>query len=89
MVDLSVLAPIGFAKATAAGVYEIPFLDRMFIVFFVVTAGMVLISKLAPAAAGQQRGLEIDRSMFRVDRGFAIGTAIIGAVLIAVYALWW
>jgi SSS family solute:Na+ symporter len=90
MMDLSFLAPIGFSKATAAGVYEIPFLDRMFIVFIVVAIGMVLISKLAPPAPGAApRGLAIDRSMFRVDRGFAIGTAVICAVLIAVYATWW
>jgi SSS family solute:Na+ symporter len=90
MMDLSFLAPIGFSKATAAGVYEIPFLDRMFIVFIVVAIGMVLISKLAPPAPGTApRGLAIDRSMFRVDRGFALGTAVICIVLVAVYATWW
>lgn len=61
----------------------------MFIVFFVVVAGMVLISKLSPQRGADSKGLEIDTSLFRVDRGFAFGTAVIVAVLVAVYALWW
>ena len=60
MMDLSFLIPIGFAKVTDAGVAEIPFLDRMFIVFFFVVAGMVLISKLAEARReGASRHLHI------------------------------
>jgi len=89
MMDLSFLVPIGFAKANAAGVPEIPFLDRMFIVFFVVVAGMVLISKLAPQRGADNKGLDIDTSLFRVQRGFAFGAAVIAVVLVAVYALWW
>jgi SSS family solute:Na+ symporter len=44
MIDLSFLASIGFSKANAAGVFEIPFLDRMEIVFALCVAGMVIIS---------------------------------------------
>jgi SSS family solute:Na+ symporter len=90
MTDLSWLIPFGFAKATASGVVEIPFLDRMFIVFFVVVAGMVLISKLAEQRGHREgKGLEIDSSLFRVSPGFAAGAAVIGVILVSVYALWW
>jgi SSS family solute:Na+ symporter len=90
MMDLSFLAPIGFAKATEAGVYEIPFLDRMFIVFFFVVAGMVAISKLAEAKRqGNTKALHIDTSLFRVDGGFAIGSAVIGVTLAAIYGTGW
>ncbi|GGY09383.1 sodium/solute symporter [Massilia dura] len=88
MMDLSFLAPIGFAVDNGTGVYEIPFLDRMFIVFWVVIAGMVLISKTA-RVSGEGKRMIVDTSMFRVERSFATGSAIICALLIAVYAAWW
>jgi len=90
MTDLSFLAQIGFAKANAAGVAEIPFLDRMFIVFFFVVAGMVLISKLAEAKREEAaKQLHIDTSLFRVDGAFVLGSAVIGVVLTTIYGMWW
>ncbi|WP_338762611.1 sodium/solute symporter [Massilia sp. METH4] len=88
MMDLSFLAPIGFAVDNGTGVYEIPFLDRMFIVFWVVVAGMVLISKTA-AVSGEAKRMIVDTHMFRVEKSFAVGSAVICALLIAVYGAWW
>ena len=87
--DLSFLAPIGFAKDAGAGVFEIPFLDRMFIVFCFVIIGMVLISLIKPDAEKDRKVMIVDKSMFKVDTGFAIGTAIILAALVYVYTIWW
>ncbi|MQA18483.1 sodium:solute symporter family transporter [Rugamonas rivuli] len=90
MMDLSFLAPIGFAKLTSAGVAEIPFLDRMFIVFFFVVGGMVLISKLAEAKRDDTiKHLHIDTALFRVDGAFVFGSAVIGLVLTTIYGVWW
>jgi SSS family solute:Na+ symporter len=90
MMDLSFLAPIGFAVPNGAGVYEIPFLDRMAIVFVAVMVGMVVISKLFPKrGAEQSRQIEVDTRMFKVQPGFAMGSAIICLALVAVYAAWW
>ncbi|TWI67351.1 SSS family solute:Na+ symporter [Pseudoduganella lurida] len=86
--NLAFLSPIGFSVDNGKGVYEIPFLDRMFIVFWVVVAGMVLISKLS-AVDGEAKRMIIDRSLFKVDRGFALGSAVIAVLLIIVYAAWW
>jgi SSS family solute:Na+ symporter len=90
MVNLAFLAPIGFAKANAEGVYEMPFLDRMGVVFVVVVIGMVIISKLFPnraANAGQE--IEVDPKMFKVDPVFAVGATIICLGLLAVYTIWY
>jgi SSS family solute:Na+ symporter len=90
MMDLSFLAAIGFSKANAAGVYEIPFLDRMFIVFWVVIAGMVAISKLAESQRDPaHKPLHVDTSLFRVDGAFAAGSAIICVMLASIYTAWW
>ncbi len=87
VMDLGFLAPIGFAVNNGAGVYEIPFLDRMLIVFVMVVIGMVLLSTTAQRDGSHKR-MVIDRSMFRVDRGFAIGSVVIFIVLVAIYGGW-
>lgn len=89
-VDLAFLAPSGFAVRNGAGIYEIPFLDRMGFVFVGVIIGMVIISKLWPKAGAEQaKGVIVERGMFRVQPGFAIGAAVICIALIAIYGAWW
>jgi SSS family solute:Na+ symporter len=87
-VDLRFLAPAGFSVDNGHGIYEIPFLDRMFIVFWIVVAGMVLISRARGSAHGKQ-GLFVDRKLFHVDGVFASGAALICVMLVAVYGVWW
>jgi solute:Na+ symporter, SSS family len=89
MMNLSFLAPIGFAKDNGTGVYEIPFLDRMLIVFFFVVAGMILISKLADVTRTAIKEIHVDRNLFRVDGGFAAGSAVICVLLATIYTAWW
>jgi SSS family solute:Na+ symporter len=93
--DISGLAPLGFAKVNGAGVYEIPFLDRMEIVFIFCVIGMVVISLLGerPAAPGGESptgtALEVDASLFKVSRGFLVGSLAIVGVLVALYTVFW
>ncbi|MBD8563266.1 sodium/solute symporter [Oxalobacteraceae sp. CFBP 8763] len=86
--DLGFLAPIGFAVRNSAGVYEIPFLDRMLIVFIMVVIGMVVMSTMA-RQDGSLKRMQIDRTLFRVDGGFALGSAVICVLLFAIYGLGW
>jgi len=88
MMDLSFLAPIGFAADNGSGVYEIPFIDRMFLVFWAVVAGMVLIS-LMGRRDGEAKAMVVDRQLFRVDRGFAIGSAVVCVLLAVIYGALW
>jgi SSS family solute:Na+ symporter len=93
--DLSGLASYGFATANDAGVYEIPFLDRMEIVFIVCVIGMAVISLLGkrPAAPGGESSsgtwLEVDASMFKVSNGFLAGSLIVCGALAALYTVFW
>jgi len=90
MMDLAFLAPIGFAVPNAAGIYEIPFLDRMLIVFVAVIIGMIVISKMFPKKTAEaHKRIEVDARMFKVQPGFAMGAAIICVGLVAIYAAWW
>ena len=87
--NLSFLAPFGFSKANDAGVYEIPFLDRMGFVFIICIVTMLLISVRENRRGVKPNGLEIERKMFKVTPGFAVGALIILGLLAALYTIFW
>ena len=90
MMDLSFLAPIGFAvPGPNGGPYEIPFLDRMGIVFVVCVLGMVLISVFQTSRGARTNGLAIDAGMFRTNRSFAIGSMVVAVLLTTLYTIFW
>lgn len=88
--DLSFLAPLGFAVQPAPGApYEIPFLDRMGFVFIICIVMMIIISLFETSRGVKTNGLEVDRSMFKTTRGFAIGTMAIMVILTTLYTIYW
>jgi SSS family solute:Na+ symporter len=87
--DLSFLSQFGFAKANGEGIYEIPFLDRMGIVFGICVIGMFLISLYETRHGARPHGLEVDKSMFKMSPGFAVGALIVCGVLAALYTIYW
>jgi len=89
MTDLSFLASSGFSKANAAGVFEIPFLDRMLFVFILCITGMFIISNIDNRKGVKPHGLEVDKTMFKVDTSFAVGALIVCGILVALYSLFW
>ncbi|HXH17708.1 MAG TPA: sodium/solute symporter, partial [Chitinophagales bacterium] len=89
MAELSALAPIGFSAPNSKGVYEIPFLDRMGIVFVVCAAGMWLISAFENARGVKPKPLKADTSLFRVSNAFAAGALIVCGILAALYGVFW
>ena len=88
-VDLSSLASLGFAAPNAAGIYEIPFLDRMGFVFLICIFGMVIISLFETSRGVKANGLEIDASMFKPQRSFAIGAIVVVVLLTVLYTVYW
>ena len=89
LVNLSFLSPFGFSIKNAAGVYEIPFLDRMGFVFAFCVIGMIIISLYEKSRGVKTNGLEIDSSMFKPQPSFAIGTAVILVIITALYTIYW
>jgi SSS family solute:Na+ symporter len=89
MADLSFLAPYGFANPNAEGVYEIPFLDRMGFVFLIAVMGMVIISLMDNRRGIVPKALIVDRSMFKMGPGFAVGALIVCGILAALYSIYW
>jgi SSS family solute:Na+ symporter len=87
--NLSFMAPYGYSKLNADGVYEIPFLDRMGFVFVICIVGMYIISMIENAKGLITNGLEVDVSMFKTNRSFAIGAIVIAVVLTFLYTVFW
>ena len=88
MMDLSFLAGSGFATPVN-GTFIIPFLDRMAIIFLLCIAGMIIISIIENRKGVKPNGLEVDKTMFKVDTSFAVGALIVCGILIALYSLFW
>ncbi|HTE22985.1 sodium/sugar symporter [Flavitalea sp.] len=87
--DLSALSPYGFSRQNVDGVFEIPFLDRMGFVFVLSVLGMVIISLYENKRGVKPNALEIDAKMFKLDKGFAIGTFIVLVILTTLYTVFW
>ena len=87
--NLSFLEQFGFAKANAEGIYEIPFLDRMGFVFVICIIGMALISVYENRKGVKPNGLEVDKSMFKMNPSFAVGALIVCGILAALYTVFW
>jgi SSS family solute:Na+ symporter len=89
IMNLSFMAPYGFSKDNGSGIYEIPFLDRMGFVFIFCIIGMVLISTYDNRHGVKPHGLEVDKKMFKLSPGFAVGALIVCGILAALYSIYW
>jgi SSS family solute:Na+ symporter len=89
ILDLSFLYEIGWAVPNDKGIYEIPFLDRMTIVFIVCITVMYIISVSDIAGTKEKEGLDIDVTMFKTSKSFAVGALIICGLLVALYTAFW
>lgn len=89
-VDLQPLHEFGFSIFNeGSGMWEIPFLDRMGIVFVACMLGMYLISLYEVKRGVRPEALEIDTKMFKVNPGFIVGSLLICGILVALYTMFW
>ncbi|MEO5893209.1 MAG: sodium transporter, partial [Ferruginibacter sp.] len=68
---------------------DYPFLDRMSITFIAIVVMMVAITLINPNKKNEVHVIEVDKSMFRITPGFAIGSVIIMGILTALYTVFW
>jgi len=87
--DLSALQHSGWYHMNGEGVYEIPFLDRMGIVFVCCVLGMYVISQIEHKKRSNEHALEVDTSMFKPNKGFVVGAMLVLGILVALYTLFW
>jgi len=90
-VNLDFLTPFGLYQPNFDnnGIYEIPFIDRMGMVFILCIIGMSIITNIENRMGIVPKGLEIDKKMFKTSSGFAIGALSIIIALTALYTIYW
>jgi SSS family solute:Na+ symporter len=64
----------------------VPFLDRMGWVFLICVAVMFALGMILP---NENKGLEIDASMFKTSKTFAVGATIVILIIIGLYTYFW
>lgn len=82
------IASVGFSYVLKAFMPELPFMDRMGIVFFAALAIAVTLSLVFPASAGSDR-ITTTGISYRTTGGFNVASGAIVAILTALYATWW
>ena len=89
LLTIPISTVLKFLPAWSHGAFpDYPFLDRMSIDFVLISVVMIIISLLAKKPDGEHV-IEVDTSMFRISRSFAIGSIIIMGVLTALYTIFW
>ncbi|WP_047445225.1 sodium:solute symporter family transporter, partial [Alistipes sp. ZOR0009] len=67
---------------------ELPFMDRMGLVFILCVLVMVA-SAMVERTKENSKAIELSPELFNTTRGFKVAAAIIVVVLIAIYTIWW
>jgi solute:Na+ symporter, SSS family len=79
-----------FLPAWSGGAFpDLPFMDRMTLVFLILMALMVVISLLDRRSKDNPQIIEIDRKMFRTEPAFIVGSVIIVGILVALYTVFY
>jgi solute:Na+ symporter, SSS family len=68
---------------------DIPFMNATGYNFLILVGTMIVISLFDKKGQAENKGLEIDASMFKVSSGFAIGSAIVSCIIAALYIIFW
>lgn len=68
---------------------EMPFLNRMGVVFWICVVAHVSISLWQSKGKDQPNAFKVDRSWFKVDRTFALGALAVLAIFILIYSVFW
>lgn len=90
-IPLSILLKFWPEVTNLAGVESdsIPFLHRTTWVFCIDVALMVVVSLTDPTQAAVDKGVIVERQMFRVSRSFVAGSAVIFGLLAVLYSVFW
>jgi SSS family solute:Na+ symporter len=83
-------ATLKFLPDWTGGMFPIyPFLDRMFITFWIVLFLMIIISLMTPASVQRKEILPFEKSMLEVKPAFIIGSILILGILTALYTVYY
>ena len=83
-------ATLKFLPDWTGGIFPVyPFLDRMFITFWIVLFLMIIISLMTPSSVQRKEILPFEKSMLEVKPAFIIGSILILGILAALYTVYY
>lgn len=83
-------ATLKFLPDWTGGIFPVyPFLDRMFITFWIVLCLMIIISLMTPDSVQRKEILPFEKSMLEVKPAFIIGSILILGILAALYTVYY
>ena len=85
---LAALGTFVFSFILKVATPELPFMDRMMIVFFICVLVMV-ISAYIEKKPESAKSIVLEKGMFNTGIGFKITSLVIIAILILIYTIWW
>jgi SSS family solute:Na+ symporter len=68
---------------------DLPFLDRMGVVFLVLAALMIVISLVEGKGKDHPKSIEINPELFSTSTGFKIGAILIAGIIAGLYTIFW
>lgn len=68
---------------------NLPFLDRMGVVFLVLAGLMIIISLVEGKGKDHPKAIEIDAELFSTSTGFKIGAILIAGIIAGLYTIFW
>jgi len=80
-IPLSVVLKIAFP--------DLPFIDRMGVVFLILAALMIVISLVEGKGKDHPNSIEVTKELFKTSTGFKIGAFIISGIIAALYIVFW
>lgn len=90
VLTIPVSALLKFLPAwTNGGFPDMPFLDRMSVVFIFIMVVMILLSLLVPQKQENHNPIIVDKAWFRCNGSFIAGSILITGILVALYTVFW
>lgn len=68
---------------------NLPFIDRMGLVFLIISALIIAISLFEGKGKDHPKGIEISKELFKTSTQFKIGAIIISGIIAALYIVFW
>lgn len=68
---------------------DLPFLDRMGVVFLVLAALMIIISLVEGKGKDHPKSIDINAELFSTSTGFKIGAILIAGIIAGLYTIFW
>ncbi len=68
---------------------ELPFIDRMGVVFLIIAALMIAVSLVEGKGKDHPNSIDINADLFKTSTGFKIGAILIVGIITALYTVFW